>query len=149
MKNRDKHAATHLMLCVMVVIVGACSNPTRHSIPRLDNGSTDIVQDLSLADGDTVVIQMTQTDLNREELGLRDEAVVMTENNGKFTLRYVYRFPQSRKLNFRRWRLWVNYEPVGDGTAAEVAAIKEYAQRPHAEQIAEFRADILNHWSNR
>lgn len=149
MKNQDMQTITYLMLCVMVVIVGACDTPTRQSNPSLDIASTDIVHDLSLGTGDSVVIQMTQTDLEREELGLRDEAVVLTENNGKFTLRYVYRFPQSQTSNFRRWRIWVNHEPVGDGTAAEVTAIQEYDQKPTLEQVAEFRSNILNHWSNR
>lgn len=149
MKVQDMHTAKYLMICVVIVIVGACSNPRTLSNSSYEEAATDIKRDLSLAEGSTVAIQVTQTDLGREELGPRDEAVVLTENNGKFTLRYVYRFPQSDNSNFRRWRLWANHENAGDGTGAEEPAIKEYAQKPSPDQVEAFRIGIVNHWSNR
>lgn len=147
MKNRDNYTAFHRTLCAMIVTIGACSNPPPQTTAAIDSASTEIARDLNLAEGKTDVIQRTQSDSGREELGPREEAVVLTENNGIFTLRYAYRFPQSNNLNFRLWDIWVNHENAGDGTGAAVPAIKEFDQRPNSEQIAEFRSEIVNHWS--
>ncbi|MEO9592708.1 hypothetical protein [Rhodopirellula bahusiensis] len=121
-------------IVITALLTAACNKPNTNSNSIKGTESITISQDLGLSSGETVVIDLTQTDVKQPGMGPREQATILTENDGVFTLRYVFRFPQSRNPNFSKWDLWVNHEIIGDGTGAEIPAMKEYSKRPSSEQ---------------
>ncbi len=147
MKYLSRIAMVIVGAAVLLLLGGYFSGgpPVQRGMSRM---TREIEQDLGLPEHSMRVLEATSTILDGPEARNRDEALVLSQDDDGYTLRYVCRFPQDEHEHLREWSVWVNYEIIGDGTGAEVHAIKHFADRPSDEEIAEFRQDTVEHWSH-
>jgi hypothetical protein len=134
---------------IVMSCCGGCAKPPTDAKAADDQSIKTVVRDLNIVGEKTVILETTRTDLGRPEMGLRDEAILLTRDETGYTLRYVFRFPGSGNPNFRRWTLWSNHDISEVGSGAEVPAMMTFSEMPSADEVAAFKSETLDHWSNR
>lgn len=122
-----------------------CESKSTTETAEDDLALKSILHDLELSGGTTSLLSRNFSHPQMPNLGLREDAIVLTSSGPSYTLRYVIRYPQAEN----RWNLWVNHEIGEDGTGLESTAIREYSQEPTPEIVSAFRSEIQDHWSNR